>query len=154
MALREGNRMEGLAPPLKCLIEIQFSLQNGDSVRSGLVKFLQIAPTKDPFTSDVRRFLFDWEQGNDWRRQIIKIRSPYRRSLIEILASGLEGQPISAHLEELRGEIVSACDGEIRHQLEMLPLKMLFPLLAFQFPAFLLLLFGPLLKRLIEELNR
>ena len=146
--------MEGLAPPLRCLIQIQSSIANGESVRSSIARYLQSVPVHDPFSIDVRQFLFAWEQGHDWRAGLREIKSPHRRALIEVLACGLAGQSISPHLESLRSEITTACDLEIKEHLEMLPLKMLAPLLLFQFPAFLLLLFGPLLRHLVEELNR
>lgn len=146
--------MEGLAPPLKCLIQIQSSIANGESVRAAIARYLQIVSVHDPFSLDVRQFLFAWEQGRDWRAMLRNVESPHRRALIEVLACGLSGQSISAHLESLRAEITAACDLEIKEHLEMLPLKMLAPLLLFQFPAFLLLLFGPLLRHLVEELSR
>lgn len=146
--------MEGLSPPLKCLIEMQSSIQNGETARVGLRRYVQSAAPKDSFARDVRSFLFAWEQQQDWRACIGKAASPQRRALLEVAACGLAGQSIAAQLEDLRGEIASACELEIQAHLEMLPLKMLIPLLLFQFPAFLLLLFGPLLRHLIEELNK
>jgi hypothetical protein len=146
--------MEGLAPPLKCLIQIQSSIANGESVRTAMSRYLGNADVSDAFGHVLRKFLLAWEQGHDWRVVLREVSSPHRRALIEILACGLAGQAISPHLESLRSEIVSACDLEIKDHLEMLPLKMLAPLLLFQFPAFLLLLFGPLLRHLVEELNR
>jgi hypothetical protein len=163
LAEREKDEVEGLAPVLKCLIEIQSSVQNGEPVRAGLTNFLRVSDQREEFAADLRRFLFAWDQGHDWRRRFFssnfstrsrRLQSPYRRALIEILAAGLAGQPVLTHLEELRLEIERACEIEIKGHLESLPLKMLVPLLLFQFPAFLLLLFGPLLNRLIQELNR
>lgn len=146
--------MEGLAPPLKCLIEIHAALQNGESVRTGINRYLASTPAHSDFAPDVRRFLFVWEQGGDFRAVIAKIRSPHRRALLDLIATALSGQPILGHLEELRSELIASADSEIREHLELLPIKMLMPLLFFQFPAFLLLLFGPLLNHLLEEINR
>lgn len=146
--------MEGLSPSLKCLIEMQSALQNGETVRSGLKRYLSNANSKDRFARQTRAFLFAWEQGQDWRAVIRSIKEIHRRTLLEIAASGLAGQSILPHLESLRSEMVDAAELEIEAHLEMLPLKMLVPLLLFQFPAFLLLLFGPLLRHLIQELNQ
>jgi hypothetical protein len=147
-------QVEGLSPPLRCLIEMQSCIQNGETVRTGLKRFLQSSDPKDAFTRDVRAFLFAWEQGHDWRACVTRTTSPHRKALLEVAACGLAGQSVLPHLESLRTEIAAACDLEIQAHLEMLPLKMLVPLLLFQFPAFLLLLFGPLLRHLIEELNK
>jgi hypothetical protein len=146
--------MEGLNPPLKCLIEIHSALSNGETVRVGLSRYLSIVPLHDEFASSIRRFLFAWDQGQDWRVVVNAIKSAYRRALLELCATALAGQPILPHLEELRQELMSAANAEIGEHLELLPIKMLVPLLLFQFPAFLLLLFGPLLVRLLEEMNR
>jgi hypothetical protein len=149
--------MEGLAPPLRCLIEIHSGLQNGEPVRAGLSKYLAVADAKDEFAPAVRAFLFAFDHGNDWKTVLndtSAVKSPFRRTLLEIVACGLKGQSIMAQLQDLQDDIANACDSEIKEHLEILPIKMLIPLLLFQFPAFLLLLFGPLLKSLIEELNR
>lgn len=144
--------MEGIAPPLKCLIEMQSALQNGESVRTGLARYAKNA--NDVFADDVRRFLFDWDQGRDWRVRVCAISSPHRRALLEIAAQGLSGQPILVLLEELRRDVEDACGLEIKSRLEMLPLKMLFPLLLLLFPSYLLLLFGPILNSFLRELER
>jgi hypothetical protein len=146
--------MEGLAPILKCLIEVQSSIQNGEPIRAGLSKFLQGASARDETAIEMRRFLFSWEQGQDWRSTVRNMKTPQRRALAELLASGLRGQPILPLLEELKIEMERACEIEIKGHLESLPMRMLVPLLLFQFPAFLLLLFGPLLSRLVAELSR
>ncbi len=106
------------------------------------------------FATDLRKFLFAWDQGQDWRSTVIAIKSPHRRALLDLLAMALAGQPILQNLEELKREICEAVDIEIKNHIELLPVKMLIPLLFFQFPAFLILLFGPLLRSLLEELNR
>lgn len=146
--------MEGLAPALKCLIEIQSGMKNGETIRGGLMRFLQLSPSSDEFTVGLRRFLFAWDQGQDWQEQIRRLSSPQRRALAELITVGLSGQPILPHLEELRIEMISACEIEVKRHLELLPLKMLAPLLLLQFPAFLTLLFGPLLNRFLMELSR
>ena len=157
--------MEGVAPPLRCLIEIHSSLANGEPARKGIARYLHRPDRGDTLAPLLRRFVFAWEQGHDWRALIEEPRgtlfngaeralSPQRRALLELIAQSLAGQPILSHLEELRAEIVSACEHEIAEHLELLPIKMLLPLLLFHFPAFLILLFGPLLTKLVEELNR
>lgn len=151
--------MEGLAPPLKCIIEIRAALQNGETARSGLLRYIEscesgVHRTDCSFIHDIRQFLFAWDQGRDWQLVIRGLRSPYRRALLEIVATGFAGQSIQPHLIELQQEIETAVDLEIRNHLELLPVQMLIPLLIFQFPAFLILLFGPLLKKLIEEMSR
>lgn len=144
--------MEGLAPPLKCLLEIETRLQNGESVRAGLQKYLEL--DVDSFTEDVRQMYFAYEQGRSASEVIHSVESLYRVALLEVLLQGLEGQPILSRLQELKVEIMDACESEIKEVLALLPLKLLVPLLLFQFPAFLLMLFGPIMRHLIGELGK
>ncbi|MES2963437.1 MAG: hypothetical protein V4760_06070 [Bdellovibrionota bacterium] len=145
--------MEGLAPPLKCLLEVQAAIRNGEAIRAGLTRYAQLSSARDEFASVVRSFLFAWERSQPWRH-LLEGQSAHRRALLEVFACGLAGQSVASQLDALRIEIEKACDAEIGAYLEMLPLKMLAPLLLFQFPAFLLLMFGPLLRHLIQEINR
>ncbi|MCM2282141.1 MAG: hypothetical protein NDI61_09880 [Bdellovibrionaceae bacterium] len=144
--------MENLNPALRCLIEMQSALQNGETVRAGLLRYTQSA--SDDFASQVRRFLFDWEQGRDWRPAVQSIASANRRALLELAACALSGQAIHTHLCELRMEIQAACESEIKEHIDMLPLRMLFPLLLLLFPSYLVLLFGPVLAQFVRELTR
>ena len=145
--------MEGLAPPLKCSIEVQAAIRNGESVRAGVLRYVQAAHARDDFAVALRSFLVAVDRGHCWR-SCLEGQSPQRRALVEIVACGLAGQAVASQLDALRTEIERACDAEIREHLEMLPIKMLAPLLLFQFPAFLLLMFGPLLRHLLQEINR
>ncbi len=144
--------MEGLAPPLKCLLEIETRLQNGESVRTGIQKYLE--QDIDAFTEDVRKLFFAYEQGRSASEVINSVKSVYRVALLEVLLQGLEGQPILNRIQELKMEIMDASESEIKEVLALLPLKLLVPLLLFQFPAFLLMLFGPIMRHLIGELGK
>jgi len=144
--------MENLAPPLICLLELQSALSNGESVRNGLLKYL--SQSKDDFSNLTRKFLFAWDKGQDWRKLIQEEKSSYRRILLELVASGLSGLSIQNQLKEVQIEIERGMDLEIKRHIELLPFKMMIPLLLFQFPAFLLLLFGPILNQLLKELSR
>lgn len=148
--------MEGLAPSLQLAIEMHSSLANGESIRSGIVRFAQDSSSNAnrEFARTVRRFLIAWDQSQDWRSISRQVESPYRRALLELAAHGLGGQSIQSALIELQREIEVACDEEIKVHIDMLPLKMLLPLLLLQFPAFMMVLFGPLLSRFIEEMSR
>ena len=144
--------MENLAPPLICLLELQSALANGESVRSGFLKY--VSQSKDEFSNLCKKFLFAWDKGQNWGRLIQDEPSSYRRILLELVAAGLSGLSIQNQLKEIQVEIERGMDLEIKRHVELLPLKMMVPLLLFQFPAFLLLLFGPILSQLLKELAR
>lgn len=140
--------MENLAPPLRCLILVRTQLENGDSTLVGVRKYLQAPP--DDFTPVIARWLFEFEQGlkpssYDVTRQ--------RKVLLEVLRAGLTGQAIHARLLQLEDDFIEACRDQMSSELDALPLKMLIPLLLFQFPAYLLLLFGPLMSQFIRSLD-
>ena len=147
--------MEGLAPGLKCLVEMQSAIRNGETVRSGVASYLKKSSPHEEFAQQLRALIFAWDQEHsDWRSALHAIRGPYRRALAEVLCAGLAGQSILSQLTDLRVELVRASELELKSFIDLLPIKMLVPLLLFQFPAFLILLFGPLLSKFIQELSR
>ena len=146
--------MEGLAPPLKLVLEVRKSLERGDSLRTGVQEYLRIQ--RGEFPAQVMRWLRfrDENRLEELQAQRRSIRSPYRQGLLRLLESGLAGQTIYPRLIELQGEIEEACRTEVERKLEVLPFVALIPLLFFQVPALLILVFVPLLQRLMEDLNR
>lgn len=149
---RKEAQVDDIAPPLACAIEMQHALLNGEPARAGVTRYL--AEADGDFPRQMRRALFVWDQGGDWMVEAAKMSSPYRRAVCDSLMRGLAGHSIQSRLEELRKEIELSCELELQKHVESLPLRALLPLLLLEFPAFLLLLFGPLLARLIREMSR
>ena len=143
--------MEGLAPPLRCLLEVKLDLSSGESLKTSLLRYLK--QHSDEFSCLVQLWLFYYEQGKSFTKELEKIKSPYRRVLIEVFELGLEGQPILKRLEELKEEMMEACRVEIDFYLNRLPFLSLFPLFFLQLPAFLLLMLGPLVIELVHSLE-
>lgn len=144
--------MEDLAPPLACALEMQHALRNGETARAGALRWMRASDGE--FARIARRALLAWDQGADWRAEISRLKSPYRRALCDVLMRSMQGHSVQTRLDELKAEIELACELEIRAHVDLLPLKTMLPLLLLQFPAFLAILFGPLLSRLLEELSR
>ncbi|HEX4923013.1 MAG TPA: hypothetical protein VFV50_02970 [Bdellovibrionales bacterium] len=140
--------MENLAPPLRCLIQVRSSIENGESTLMGVRKYLQ-APADD-FTPVVARWLFEYEQGLKATEMEL---TRQRKVLLEVLRAGLSGQAIHSRLVQLEDDFVEACRDQMASELDTLPMKMLIPLLLFQFPAYLLLLFGPLMSQFLRSLE-
>lgn len=143
--------MDGLAPPLRCLSEIKMAMLNGSSLREALRSYLQM--TEDEFSSCVHRWLLLVEAQQDTKALKLKLQSPYRRSLLETFEHGLSGEPILERLNELESEVHRACFDELERHLQKLPLLTMIPLLLCQFPAFLMLLLGPLLHEFMQGLS-
>ena len=79
--------------------------------------------------------------------------SPLRRAVIDTIERGLSGQPTREHLQALEFEVERAANAELEAHISALPFKVLIPLLLFYFPAFLLLLLGPLLRDLSQKMG-
>lgn len=147
----QENEVEGIAPPLELLICVKRSIEKGQSVKQGVL--LYVKRGQGDFVLIVTRWLGLLQQGHDTRECIQGIASLYRRTLLQILERGLRGESIHAVLLRLEEEIIEACNDELANKISQLPFLMLIPLLLFQFPAFLMLLFGPLLQNFFHSLG-
>ena len=143
--------MDSLAPPLRALLEIKLKVQTGSSVRAAIKEYTTEFKS-EPFARDLQQWLFNREAGGG---ALIKPFQgyTYRKLLIEVLARGLEGGAVLKPLLALEEELISASQIDMDRQLKKLPLTAMIPLLLLQLPAFLILVFGPLLLRLMDQLN-
>ena len=143
--------MEGLAPPLELLITVRSAIEGGESVRTGVLRYVNRG-TGD-FPTVVGQWILAFDQGGNVEELLRRIPSVYRVSILRILMQGMKGQSIFALLVELEKELIEATQREIDKFIVLLPIKLLIPLLLLQFPAYLILLLGPLLKQLLEGLS-
>lgn len=142
--------MESLAPPLKLCIDVRLALECGESLFSILKKQTRYIPID--FRKDVIGLIYHFEQQGTLRGVKFESKSQYRVCLLTILGCGLAGDPIVQRLVEFEAELKIACEDEVDAFIAGLPLKALIPILLIQFPAFLLLLFGPILKEFMKGL--
>lgn len=156
--------MVGLNPVLKCLMTVEEGISRGDAVRESLTRWLANENSSGglgsrfnrEFQSEVLLFLRSTEVSEDAKgaNQIESdYKTIYRRSFFGILRDGLRGNPVSPQLKELRIEIESQLELDMKSHIESLPLKMLVPLLLAMFPAFLILLLGPITRNFVEALR-
>lgn len=136
--------MEGLAPPLELLIAVRRAIEEGQSIKQGISRYIQ--SSEDEFSLFVTRWLNQVGQGRDVKDLLQVLSSPYRRALLLTLHRGLMGEPIYPILCLMEQELIEACYEEINQNIAKLPFYLMVPLLLFQFPAFLLLLFGPIIQ--------
>ncbi len=146
---RKENDMESIAPPLKLLLSVKKALEKGQSTRQGLLIYLK--SDQDHFSEKVTKWYALFQQGLSTSEIIRQISSPHRRILLQLLQRGLAGESIYNPLCQLEIEIVEACHEEIACKMAQLPLVLLVPLLLLQFPAILMLLFGPLLQNFFHS---
>lgn len=143
--------MESVAPPLVLLLSVKRAIEKGDSVKSGVLSYIR--KESGEFPALVTRWLSILQQGQDSRPLIAAIPSLYRQTLLNVLERGLRGEAIYGLLNQMEEEIILACEDEISSRIARLPFLLMVPLFFFQFPAFLALLFGPLLKNFFHSLG-
>jgi hypothetical protein len=142
--------MESLNPTQALVLALKFGLERGNSVGHSSRAFLKEPENK--LTAVVGQWLVLRELGQNPEILLKNVKSPYRQAILRILDRGLLGETIYPALVLAETEINESVTAEIDAFLSLLPLKMLIPLLLFQFPAFLLLLFGPLLNEILHRL--
>ncbi len=139
-----------LAPPLKAVLEIRLQIENGVSVPQAVRVYSQKNLTES-FAKELGFWLFAKETGKDCNKRIFD--TFYRKRLIEILNLGLEGEPVLEALCDLEKDLVFITNEDLEQHLQKLPFVALIPLMLFEFPAFFLLLIGPLLLNLLSALQ-
>jgi hypothetical protein len=142
--------MEDLTPPLLCAVrELRWRISSGISMKEAFRFYLE--DTCSPFSQHLREW---WALKCQGRAQAGGgFTSHYQRALIDLVERGCGGQPTLDHLCALEDEIEKAAQAELELHIATLPFKVLIPLLLFQFPAYLILLLGPLLRELSSQMG-
>lgn len=143
--------MENLNPCLCLLSHVRVNLERGHSVKVGIVEYLR--SQEDEFSAEVLKWWNLWQQGLETTPITHRQKSVYRKALLEVLERGLRGESILVFLESLEKEVIKACEHSLQESLGRLPFLLLVPLLLFQLPAFLVLLFGPILVEFLAALG-
>lgn len=139
-----------LAPPLQAVLEIRLKIENGTSVPQAIRSYTKRNPG-DLFAQKLGLWLFAKETGKNLEEEAFD--TFYRKRLIDILSRGLEGESILKALSDLEEDLIVISNEDLEQYLQKLPLIGLIPLMLFEFPAFFLILVGPLLLNLLSALN-
>ena len=139
-----------LAPPLKAVLEIRLLMENGISVPQAVRTYSQ-RNLDEPFAKELGLWLFAKETGKNYSGNIFN--SFYRKRLLDLLSHGLKGEPILSAIHDLEEDLIFIANEDIEQQLQKLPFINLIPLLLLEFPAFFLLLVGPLILDLLSVLH-
>lgn len=145
--------MDDLAPPLKCILCIEQALSEGRSLQTGLKQYIasgKSSPDKDHFSCEIQDILQTFLM--DKNPSLLKSKTIYRSALKDLIWSALKGQSIYKELQSLKEEITLASYTDVKAFIDSIPLKSTIPLLCLQFPAFLMLLMGPVLSQILEFL--
>jgi hypothetical protein len=141
--------MEGLNPTLGLILSVRYSIDRGDTVRLALRHYLR--HHDDELSRLVAQLFSLKERSQDTAGFKATVKSRYARAVLEVLERGFQGEAILQSLLLLEEEVRSSCQIELEEWSSLLPLKALIPLLLLQFPALLMLLFGPLLRQMIQS---
>lgn len=141
--------MEDIAPTLKLILALRTGLDQGESFRVSLQKY--ISNERDELARLVATWMACRTQGSCTKLVLAPIKTPHRKAAFMLLERGLAGESVSSTLARLEEEVLNATTAELEEFVAVLPIKMLIPLLFFQFPAFLVLLFGPLLIQFLNQ---
>lgn len=144
--------MEDLAPPLELLMSVKSSIEKGKSIQDGIKRYLSV-PGDPIFVRSVRQWYMLTERQMPTQELVGAISSIYRRQVLQLLEKGIKKEPIYNQILILEHEIYQACEREIQEKLIKLPYLVMIPVLFFQFPALLAVIFGPLLQNFIESLR-
>lgn len=142
--------METVTPPLlKAVQDIRWHLSCGRSMKESFRNYLDT--NNDRLAAEFREiWTLKWQSSTP---APLEFQNHYRRALWELVERGCAGQPVLEPLRGLEDEIERAAGAELDQHLSVLPFKVLLPLLLFQFPAHLILLLGPMLRDLQQNLG-
>lgn len=142
--------MEGLSPHLKIVMMLRMSLESGESLRTGIKFYLETI--QDDVSRDLSRWIVFIEKPQQVSGSISEVSlTPTRKLIFELIRRGLQGEMILQTLIQLEDELCELNKIELERFAASLPMKILMPLLIFQFPALLILLFGPLLRQMFQS---
>jgi len=142
--------MESLAPPLEVLLQLRLNMENGASFRESLRRLLR-ERQQDDFVVFLAEWVVRKSHARPTKTMISRLGSSHRRALVDLFERGWDGEPILEPLQELESEIRDASMLELDQFIAALPFRAMLPVLLLQFPAYLLLLLGPLLLDLIHS---
>ena len=143
--------MESIAPPLQLIAEVKRSIEQGSTAKQGVFNYIK--KNQDSFASQVTKWIFLIEQGQKADAILVNIKSTHRKCLLGLLERAFNGESIYQILILLEEETILACQQEQARFLARLPFYLMVPLLFFMFPAYLILLFGPLLGQFLNQLG-
>src|SRR5581483_11421223 len=95
--------METLAPSFRLTQAVRFALESGESVRHGILSYLEQAG--DSWSPQVRAWCLLMERGSDPAEFLAQEKSPLRRHLLILLGRGLAGESILPTLISLEEEL-------------------------------------------------
>ena len=141
--------MAHIVPSIEFVSGVKYGMQNGQSLTQSLER--QLGRSKDRFHWEMARWFAAYKSGHRYHREFPSI---YQQSLVSILEEGLRGAPIVHALDELEAEMLFEFETQWKAYVERLPTILSIPLLLLFFPAYIVLLFGPLINSFLAGVGQ
>jgi pilus assembly protein TadC len=140
--------MTQLMPPaLEVLTRLRLEMQMGKSVARALTDTLE--ERVDSFSKALKVWTIRIGAGQESGQILPALKdlgaTSGRRHFVAVLERGLRGSPIDENLMDLERELLFRAECRYEEYLQILPLKLLFPLAFFILPGVMLMLIGPIL---------
>lgn len=142
--------MEDLRFLLKLCLHVRVSMEGGESLRASIDRFSNFEHSKNHFK--LKEWLSHHEQSDGECRADQLFANNHIQIFLGIMADGLMGHSIFERLKSLEEELIEVCKDAFQRELDRLPYILMVPLLLFMFPAYLLLLLGPILNMFLNQL--
>lgn len=139
--------MEDLAPNLRLAVEVRLHVERGNSVRQAIREI--VAREDGDWAHRLRQLIIGFEIRKELEVNGLR---PETVALFQLLQRGWNGEAVLDSLLAIEEEIYRQNEYQIEEFAAILPVRMLAPLLLLQFPAFLILILGPLLSRFMSNL--
>ncbi len=143
--------MELLSPSYLFLSELIMSMDSGVSARKFSTDY--IAKSSSNWSKLLSTYVYKFMNNNFHFSMLKSVKNSYERAMLHLILKSFQGQPVLKELKGLEAEYFKAHEQQLERHLLKLPYLSLIPLFVFLFPAYLLLMLGPILKSLIEELS-
>lgn len=140
--------MAHIVPALGFLQQLKRGIEQGRSVHDSFTSIFET--DEGPFVNKMALWFAYYK--NSVENKVV-FKTQLQKSLVEILSHGLAGAPIYEHLLILEQEMTEEFERQWKVYLEGLPAKLSLPLLLFFFPAYIILLFGPLVIQFLQEVQ-
>ncbi|MFN7904577.1 MAG: hypothetical protein ACK5P5_05285 [Pseudobdellovibrionaceae bacterium] len=144
--------MGSLAPIIEFLFLLRKTLEKGHPTKKAIEIYLQSAQSSD-FKLELIHFHVSQTQGQPINHVLFSSKFRLRRQLWVLMDRSRQGEPILPFLLALEAEALATFEDIATQNTQKLPFLMMIPLLLFQFPAFGLLILGPLLDIFLHSMN-
>ena len=125
--------------------EIQHYLTSGVSLRAAIEEI-----SDNPISLQVKTVVFHYDRGSLALDSQSKV--PVIQAFYNILFIGLSGNSILEGMSRVEVSIYEQIEQEFQKKLQTLPVRMMLPLLFLMFPAYLILMLGPILSNMMESI--